>query len=242
MHSCTNTGRRTCYAIMVFVVAHALRGSSASAQPDALFTAFQQQCEENCVSIALIKAMMGTYGVANVYERLPTTGPDLAYRLKDGSTVVLTMDELKAAIARTGFKVDPAADPTIRAYADTCFAIMVKRNMSISEYGTFQCALDALNNGYSTACAGPLLGVELEPIKPRRPGRIMHCRNILIHNTYHTVYASDGLYDEANKAGPLRIGALRWKRAGLKTAFGLRGLSGAYRIVERNGARGNGCE
>ena len=208
-----------------------LIASHLSSQSAPLFTAFQQDSESNCASIALIKAMMGTYGVANVYNRLPSRPGEHVYRLKDGSEVILTQAELTNAIGRTGFKKPDNADPTICAYADTCYAIMAKKRMHVRNSATFQISLDSLSDGYPTVSVGELLGVELVRIRPQRPGKIKELKHIIVYNTYHAVYASEGLYDESKKNGAVRIAIMRWCRAGPKTGFGIRGLSGALRIA-----------
>lgn len=203
----------------------------ANGQDAPLFTAFQQQSESNCASIALIKAMMGTYGVEDVYDRIPSAPGQFEFELKDKSRVSLDQEQLDSAIARTGFKVPVGADQRIRAYADTCYAIMCMKHYQLRRNTSFAAAVDSLCDGYPTKRVGELLGVDLEPIRPHRPKRLEAEQHIIIFNAYHAVYAKDGLYDEAKKSGTARIGRLRWHRAGLKTGFGLRGLSGALRIA-----------
>lgn len=172
-----------------------------------LFNAFKQGSVKgggNCASIALIKAAIGTFGIDSVfsYSAAPN-GNSITVKLKNDSTIEVKYSEILEATKANGFKIkstDPKA-ALIKAYADTCFAIMVKMNEIIWEYPSFKEALEGLLNGYNTPAVHDLLGLEFENISTDLAA-LRANKNIIFYNSYHAVFSSYGYYDETkSKSG-----------------------------------------
>jgi len=164
-----------------------------------LFNAFKQGNVNgggNCASIALIKACIGTFGVGNVFT-YSQAGADslITVTLHNDSSFTLTCDQLRAATRENGFvsRSDLPEAKHIRAYADTCFAVMVKMNQLLWKYPSYEKALQKLLNGYNTPSVNRLLGVRFKDVGTDNLGSNQH---LVTYNAYHAVYSSEGYYDE----------------------------------------------
>lgn len=168
-------------------------------EDNVLFNAFKQGNVNgggNCASIALIKAAIGTFGVGNVF----TSSKDeenkiLLVRLKDDTSYSIPFSEIDLSIKENGFKIKSQLDQAlkIKAYADTCFAVMVKVQEKIQKYDSYEKSLSSLLNGYYTPNVYKLLGVEFKEI-PKED--LKNNANVIFYNYYHAVYSSFGYYDE----------------------------------------------
>ncbi|HEU4552476.1 MAG TPA: hypothetical protein VFS25_06570 [Chitinophaga sp.] len=168
-----------------------------------LFNAFKQGNVNgggNCASIALIKACIGTFGVGNVFTyRQNNVDSLITVTLRNDTTFTVTYAQIREATRQNGF-VSKSALPEarrIRAYADTCFAVMVKMNQRLWNYPTYEKALSRLLNGYNTPSVNRLLGVTFRNIGAANLGAGQH---LVTYNAYHAVYSSDGYYDETRSA------------------------------------------
>lgn len=225
--------------IFILTISILIAVSSNSQTIDPIFNSFKQgvvSAGGNCASIAVIKASIGTFGIYKVFNAMTYDSKTqlTTVILRSGNTVSISSSELQQAIDSANF-VQKNSDVTsikIKNYADTCFAIMCKHLQNMLHYKTFIEAINDLNDGYTTSEIGTVLGVKFQEIKPHRVKRISKLKNLVLYNTYHAIYASDGYYDEAwNANGINKISHLKFKRSGIKCGFIFCGVHGAFKIV-----------
>lgn len=179
-------------------------------QDNVLFNAFKQGNVNgggNCASIALIKASIGTYGVGNVFiSSKDEKNKILSVRLKDNTTYSIPFSEIDLAIKENGFEIKSQLKEAlkIKAYADTCFAVMVKVQEKISNYDSYEKSLSSLLNGYNTPNVYELLGVKFKQISN---AELKSNANIIFYNSYHAVYSSFGYYDETKSVSGYSLNA-----------------------------------
>ena len=206
-----------------------------------IFNAFKQGFVEeggNCASIALIKACIGEFGIYKVFTELDSEDKNvILIKLKSGEIISLKKDEIDEARNRCGFesKNIDSNSIEIKKYAELCYAVMCKKHQMIQNISSnkisFSEAVSYLNGGYTAKYIDKLLGVTFIKIKPHRANKIDKLKNLVIYNSYHAVYASDGFYDEAkNENGINRISNLKWKRCGYRCGFIFCGVHGAFKI------------
>ncbi|MDI5950385.1 hypothetical protein QLS91_11550 [Flavobacterium sp. LB2P84] len=96
-----------------------------------IIVAFWQQGANNCVSIALIKAAIETFGLNNVFKVF-RNGENYEVELRNNDTIIFTEQNLENSIRIGSFQ--PSKDETpskkelyeeIKEYAQLCFAVMV---------------------------------------------------------------------------------------------------------------------
>ncbi len=190
----------------------------------------------NCVSIGVIKAAIGTFGIDKVFTSI-TVSDNISVGLRSGELVVLTKEEMKLAIDSAGFvlKNKDAVSVRIKNYADTCFAVMSKHLQNMLHYQTFVKAIHDLNNGYTTAEIDTVIGLKFQEVKPHKTKKLSSYKNLVIYNTYHTIFASDGFYDESwNESGVNSISHLKFKRMGYKCGFIFCGVHGDIRLFNND--------
>lgn len=203
-----------------------------------IFNAFKQgNVNEggNCVSIALIKAAYSKYGYENVFKTIDENNDTFTVTMRDDSVVIFSKDELKIVSERANFKLKDSTDFSIKfkEFAEFCYAAMCKKVQQLENYQTLDSAITDLNNGYTTKYSNVLLGLKFKRIKPKRANKIDNLEHLVIYNTYHAVYASNGFYDECwNDSGIEKVQNLKWKRFGWKCAWKMCSISGAYMIVD----------
>lgn len=190
-----------------------------------IFNAFKQGGVDgggNCASIAVIKATIGTYGIGNVYTYVgKKNDSQTQYLLRSGDTITISDAEISLAITNANFqqKNIDSISIQIKMYADTCFALMCKHLQDMNNT-TFDSAIADLNDGYTTQYIDTIIGVKFKQIKSRTISEITYHENMVLYNTYHAVYASKELYDEAwNESGINFISNLKFKRWGWKCGF-----------------------
>lgn len=181
-----------------------------------LLNAFKQGKVNNCVSIALIKAAIGTFGLSNQYKVISSTDSNIIFKLRNDDTVILPLEEINYSIASNYFiqKNSDKLSMRIKAVADTCFAIMCKREQQLLS-NSFEIAVKRLNAGYKTSDIARLLGLKFELINTNAINKLSKQRHIIIYNFYHTAYSTAGFYDEAlSKSGIEKINQFKWYHKG----------------------------
>lgn len=122
-----------------------------------LFTAFRQTNRGNCVSTAIIKAAMDTYG-PEIFQQVDKQD-DGSYlvTMKDGFQLQISPSELEAAATAANFE----GRGETRSLATLAFASMAKRAWMLKHEGapTYGYALLSLNNGEYTVGATRYLGL-----------------------------------------------------------------------------------
>ncbi|AJR04936.1 hypothetical protein [Siansivirga zeaxanthinifaciens] len=203
-----------------------------------IFNAFKQgNVNEggNCVSIALIKAAYSKYGHKDIFKNVIKNDSIFKVTMRDDSLVTFSQSELELIASRANFKLKDSTEFSIRfkEYAEFCYAAMCKKNQILEGYQTLDSAITDLNNGYPTKYSYKLLGLKFKKIKPHRAKRINKLKHLVVYNTYHAVYASNGYYDECwNESGVEKIKNLKWKRFGWKCMWKMCSISGAFMIVD----------
>lgn len=168
-------------------------------QDNLLFNSFKQSNVNgggNCASIALIKASIGTFGIGKVFtSKKDDVNKVLNVTLRDNNSYEIKYSELDESIKENGFKIKSqnSEAKNIKAYADTCFAVMVRVNEKIWEYDSYTESLSSLLNGYNTPNVYRLLGIKFKQIST---DELSNNNNIIFYNSYHAVYSSYGYYDE----------------------------------------------
>lgn len=166
-----------------------------------IMLSFWQQGTNNCVSIALIKAAIETFGIDNIFQCNKDNG-HYSIVLRSGVKVEFTEEQLQRSIIVANFQKsrDQRAEKvqlyeSIRGYAQICFAVMVATYLKLEgEHSlTFEIALYKLNNGINSNIAAKYLGLEKHAgpatiQSPNYPSMIAWFRK-------HTIYMSQGLYD-----------------------------------------------
>ena len=225
--------------MFIFLILTSLFSVVQSQEVDkTIFNAFKQgNVKEggNCVSIALIKAAYSKYGHDNIFKSVTQKGDTYSVLMRDGSNVNFNQSELELVVSRANFKLKDSSDLSVKfkKYAEFCFAAMCKKNQILENYKSIDCAISDLNNGYMTKFSNKLLGLKFKKIKPHRANKIDQLEHLIIYNTYHAVYASNGFYDECwNESGVEEIKNLKWKRFGWKCMWKMCSISGAYMIVD----------
>lgn len=203
-----------------------------------IFNAFKQgNVNEggNCVSIALIKAAYSKYGFDNVFKKIDGNNGTFTVTMRDDSIVTITNDDLRIVSERANFKLRDSTSFSLkfREFAEFGFTAMCKKVQLLENYQTLDSAITDLNNGYTTKYSNVLLGLKFKKIKPKRANKIDHLQHLVIYNTYHAVFASNGYYDECwSESGIEKVQNLKWKRFGWKCAWKMCSISGAYMIVD----------
>ncbi|MCU0431696.1 MAG: hypothetical protein MUF42_17175 [Cytophagaceae bacterium] len=204
-----------------------------------VFNAFKQgNVKEggNCVSIAIIKAAFSKFGYENIFKSIQEVdATKYKVTMRDNSEVSFTKNELNIISERANFRLKDSTEFSIKfkKFAEFCFAAMCKKVMILNNYQTLDSAITDLNNGYTTEISNVLLGLKFKKIKPKRATKINHLEHLVIFNSYHAVYASNGYYDECwNETGIEKIKNLKWKRFGIKCAWKMCSISGALMIID----------
>lgn len=189
--------------IFILLFASSIIAQQHLPQDNILFNAFKQSSVNgggNCASIALIKASIGTFGVGKVFtSKKDDNNKVLKVTLRDSSLYDIKYSEIDESAKENGFKIKSQLSEAknIKAYADTCFAVMVKVNENIWEYDSYTESLSSLLNGYNTPNVYRLLGVKFKQISNEE---LSSYNNIIFYNSYHAVYSSYGYYDETKNA------------------------------------------
>lgn len=224
--------------ILLFLALACINLIQAQELDTKIFNAFKQgNVNEggNCVSIALIKAAFSKYGYNDIFKNVLKDDSNYKVTMRDDTLVVFSQSELDLVASRANFKLKDSTDFSMKfkKYAEFCYAAMCKKNQILEGYQSLDSAITDLNNGYTTKYSYKLLGLKYKNIRPRRAKKINQLEHLVIYNTYHAVYASNGYYDECwNESGIEEIKNLKWKRFGWKCMWKMCSISGAYMIVD----------
>lgn len=189
----------------------------SSAQTDltvdfALLNAFKQgKAYNNCAAIALIKAALGTYGVEAVVKT-EKVDSGFVFRLRNHEVVFLTQEELTCCISRSGFvqKNFDSVSIAIKRAADTCFAVMCKKQQYKDQI-TLDVAVKKINNGYKTSEIAFLLGVQFKRIQSTSSKKLAAYKHVVVYNFYHAAYSTNGVYDYTdNSLGYTSVKNFKW--------------------------------
>lgn len=188
----------------------------------------------NCVSIALIKACFSKYGFKNVFNSVEKKDTIYNVVLRNNIKLSITDNQLLLAKERAGFVLKDSTDFSIKfkEFSEFCFAVMCMKNKIDKKIDTYEKAITNLNSGYKTKLAYKLLGVNFKKVKSKT-ARTNKLKHLVVYNTYHAVYASDGYYDESwnKETGINKLSNLKWKRFGYKCFWKLCTYK-AYEIVD----------
>lgn len=200
-------------ALTFFITSSPIANSQTSASNPfnntTITNAFKQgKHYNNCSSIALIKAAIGTFGLEKVFKQVLRQNDSVVFKLRNGEQIAITPAEISYCTLNNGFilKSTDTAAIKIKNFADTCFAVMCKKEQLLDS-STFEAAVERLNIGYKTSEISVLLGVKFKSIQPLNLKNLSRYEHIIIYNYYHAAYATNGIYDEPlNKTGLEKIG------------------------------------
>jgi len=196
-----------------------------------------EKAEGNCVTVAFIKAAIGTFGVNNVFRSVNRDEDKKQYNimLRNGSIVLLGFGELETATSVSGLRGTNTdlLSADICKYATLCYAVMAKKLQQTVTSHTFATALADLGDGYPIENIAILLGLALKPIKPVNTAALEHYNHIVVKNYYYTAYAYLGYYDEVKQTeGYAPLADMRKYHAGLPCAIKRCNITEAYRVDE----------
>lgn len=168
-----------------------------------IIKAFWQQGANNCASIALIKASIGTFGLYKVFS-VEDSGEKYSVTLKNGTAITFTKRDLEQSILVGSFQ--PSKDRTpekqevyklIREYAQLCFAVMVAKYNLDNKLNSFDLALNKLSNGANARFVSQYLGLENYCSEAFRGDAQLPNMIAWQHMPWlkHVVYMSENKYD-----------------------------------------------
>ena len=172
----------------------------------------QSKRYNNCSSIALIKAAMGTFGISALYKQSFTADSNsIVFTLRNREVVTVEKKEIHFSVMNNGFI---AKHDRIKSIADTCFAIMCKKQQ-LKDSSNFEAAVGKLNSGYITLNIASLLGIGFKRINATSIKTLSKFKHIVVYNYYHAAYSSNGMYDESvSKTGMERLRNFKWNHLG----------------------------
>jgi len=160
----------------------------------------------NCVSIALIKAAISTFGPDGVFRSNLHTHGLYTVVLRDGKTVTLTDEEDRLSESMSGFTLPydddekkTVGDPDLMEKANFIWAVMTKmRAVEMDpEEPKLQDGINQLNGGDDARNVGRLLG--LKEVKVHEGNEVSY-----IHaNGYNAVFATGATWDDYGWPSPL---------------------------------------
>jgi hypothetical protein len=211
-----------------------------------LFNAFKQGVVQsrsrkagNCAAVALIKAAIGTYGLHKVFEISERSSELKLVTLRDNTSFEISDKEIAYAQTQSKFAPGDMGQTDIKEifeYAQLCFAVLCKSyHLHSGRDEGFEITVDNLNAGYSTKTIYKLLGLPMKSVGNNPSYELLQpYKHLVVWNTAHAVYYSEGFYDEAFDLGtPIeRIENLRKKHCSLAGRF-VNGCKprGAYLLV-----------
>lgn len=155
----------------------------------------------NCASIALIKAAIGTFGLYGVFKsvEIDSVNRNVYVTLRNDKKIDLSFDRLEHGKNHFYVDKDIRNDDLneIREYAKFCFAVMCRVKQINSKIKKYYVATDNINKGEITNNIYLLLGLDKKEIKDFNFANLTNFKNIVVYNSCHAVYSSQGNYDEA---------------------------------------------
>lgn len=196
-----------CPLIILLLLLHITLQAQDRPADNLMFNCFKNtatdKTEGNCVTVAFIKAAIGTFGVNNVFRSVSREEEKKAYNimLRNGEIILLGFDEMETAKKQSQLreKNTDLLSSDITKYAQMCYAVMAKKLQQSTTNHTFVTAMADLNDGYPVEDIAALLGLTLKPIKPVTTKELEHYNHILVKNYYYTAYAYLGYYDEVKQ-------------------------------------------
>jgi hypothetical protein len=230
-----------CLLITFLLLLHAILRAQDRPGDNLMFNCFKNtatdKAEGNCVTVAFIKAAIGTFGVNNVFRSVTREDDKKQYSimLRNGDILLLGFDEMETAKKLSPLKAGNTdlLSADITKYAQMCYAAMAKKLQKSVGYITYAAALVDLNDGYPVENIAALLGLTLKPIKPVTTKELMHYNHILVKNYYYTAYAYLGYYDEVRQPeGYAQLEDIRKYHSGTPCFIKRCSISEAYRVDE----------
>ncbi|MBB6330862.1 hypothetical protein HNP24_001812 [Chryseobacterium sediminis] len=130
-----------------------------------LIQSFWQQGANNCASIALIKAAIGTFGLNNIFQ-LEESPDKFVASLRDGTKVSFCRADLVLSKKVGSFQKSRNASAekellytAIREYEELCFAVMVAKYNLDNSINSFEKSLTSLSNGANARFVSQYLGL-----------------------------------------------------------------------------------
>jgi hypothetical protein len=173
------------------------------------------QTEFNCVSVALIKAVILRYGLNRIFHyRRADDGYIITLKNKDQLAISLKDIDRLAQKCKIGFREESSRNQkrildSIKRQVLLCFAVMVHRIQTEGYEGkkyTEQNALKLLNKrGMSTRQMHDLLGLSrksksADHLTRRRLALFRKKKSVLLYSSKHIVVVSKGYYDDYGEA------------------------------------------
>ena len=177
---------------------------------DVVIGAFYQKGQDNCASIALIKASLNKYGFTAF--KIDTIGKEYKVTLKNGDIVTIDDDKIIQAADVASFKYPEGATVTlqkqvIKKYAEVMFCVMAAYKWKIDTNTSFKEALDILGQGAYTPTVYRYLGLRpnINVIEMRDLARVKKKCALVVWSAHHAVFSCNGYVDDYGAKSPLTI-------------------------------------
>ena len=162
-----------------------------------VLTSFHQGEATNCASISAIKLAIAKFGINNVLEKTQKTEQGFHIILKDNSEIDISNLEISRMTELNYFVL--GSDKEIFEYAKFLYAVMAKRKQEIYRLRTIQRAARyrILYHQLSMDTEENLLFLGLTNfIQKINKADILNYDQIIITNSKHSVFSSNGTYDK----------------------------------------------
>jgi hypothetical protein len=232
---------------IISVVFLFLFSAGAYCQPsdNILFKAFKQgrvqenaKVAGNCVSVAIIKAGIATFGFNNIFLNVDRDSSKKLTRiiLRDGTKLNLTFDEEAMARTRSKFRQSKTISPEekdscdkVMDFAQFCFAVICKNKQmqNPSKLTSYNMAIRDVNLSEPASEAYKLLGFFMEPVNAD-VATLNSTKNLVIYNLKHCVFASNGFYDEQAISQPIKLADFTTKYGSVALGVPKYPIYGAY--------------
>ena len=173
-----------------------------------VITAFYQQGENDCTTIATIKTAIARFGIDSVFtSAFDNALGTFTITFKNGEVVSFTQDELNSLKASSGFAPNfgptDALKKSIFDYAGLCFAAFVKNYAKQNSISVSSALADIDGTGIGANYAYHYLGFSDMDVTflannagTRNPQDFANTELYLLYNDFHAVIASLDKYDE----------------------------------------------
>lgn len=184
--------------------------STAGIDDELLFSGFHQGPQNDCASVAFIKAALNVYGLNNLFI-IDTIKPSVyKVTLKNGNIDTITSQQIQLATDSAHFilnDVNNVIQVVIKKYAELTFCIMVAEKMNVDNIKTFPESLNRLCNGANTPSIYQYLGfihdVNVQYLTWH--SSIRHSIGIVAWKSNHAVFVSRGFMDNHGSKCRLKI-------------------------------------
>jgi len=157
----------------------------------------------NCASIALIKSAIGSLGFSGIFQSviIDTNKKRFLIDLIDDEerTYSLSFRNYKYAKRKSSFELNRNDETSLEIFefSNFCYAVIAEiKRTNYRRNRRYKRAITDLNKGEATKYIYGNLGVDKQKIGDVSIENLGSYKHIVVWNSKHAVYASEGMYDE----------------------------------------------